>query len=375
MVIGAPIVMAGIAALWMPRFFIQHVNFVYVLGALIVVQAGQTIQGLNGQAWGAELSEDYHERTRIQGWRTLFAALAPAVAFGIPLIVERSIPHATNGDKLFYLACVILVLLPLLTLLAVFTVPETPSRVRAKAKSDRLTVLKSWKLLLSNRTMLRLVVIDILAAIPFSISTAVNFFYTAYVLKAPAMQSTLLLLAFFVSFVSMPVWIRISRHFEKHKLLAFTSMMTALLTLLLFLWGPGDVLPFAITISLIGIFSSGPGFLLPSIVADVVDSDTLATGEQRTGTFYALTQMTAKFAPTVAVMFVFPYLQWAGFDPSGHHNTPQSIMALKYAFVFFPPIPFLAVAWLLWTFPIGRKEQEEMRRQIRETHGSGGKSG
>jgi Na+/melibiose symporter-like transporter len=368
-VIAAPILLAGTIMLCMPRLFIGHMTFAYALVGMCVLQTGWSIANLNAQAWGAELSEDYHERSRILGWRAVIASVAPVIAFSIPILVERLEPHATNGEKLFYIALTVMLLLPLFTALALAFVPEGPSRVRSKPKQERMNLLKSWALVFKNKNMVRLIVIDILAYMPFSVSAAISAFYITYVLQAPKMVSSLLLCAFFGNLVSMPMWVRISKHFEKHKLMAIANIAAAVVSSLQVLWGPGDWLPFAITIAVMSIFTGAPLFLMQSMVADVVDSDTLATGEQRTGAFFALIQMTQKFAPTLGVMLVFPYLQWLGFDPSGHHNTPQSIAALRYVFGIFPPIPMVIVACLLFTFPLGKKAQEELRVKIRETHG------
>jgi Na+/melibiose symporter-like transporter len=372
--IGMPVVLAGTVLLCMPRFFIQHMTFLYALVAMCIMQVGITITGLNAQAWGAELSADYHERSRILGWRAIVAALAPLFAFGIPIIIERFDPHPTNGEKLFFLAAAVIVLLPILTLLALIFVPEAASPVRAKPKHERMKFLKSWLQVFKNKNMVRLIVIDILAAMPFSVSTAISAFYVTYVLDAPRMVSSLLLCAFAGGLLSMPIWIWTSKHFEKHKLMAFATIGAACISATQVLWGPGDALKFGICVTVLGVFTSGPGFLLRSMVADVVDSDTLETGEQRTGAFFALVEMTQKFAPTIGVMLVFPYLQWLGFDPSGHHNTPEGIAALKYVFAIFPPIPMVIVAWLLFTFPLGKKEQVELRRKIHEVHGQDAKT-
>lgn len=60
-----------------------------------------------------------------------------------------------------------------------------------------------------------------------------------------------------------------------------------------------------------------------------------------------------------------------GFDPKlGLDNAPESIAALKYSFVIFPPIPMLIAAVLLYTFPLGRREQEVLRQKIEAVHGT-----
>lgn len=374
LVIGTPLLLVACLLLFIPQLFVERMTVAYALAAMCLLQLGQTIYGLNQSAWGAELSDDYFERSRIQGWRAAIGGLAPLVAFGIPMVVERTsdAPEVANGEKLFYIALFVLVTLPVFTALAVGFVKERPSRVPSSLAS-RLGMLESWWRLIRNRIMLRLIVIDVFAVLPFSIATAINFFYVAYVLEAPAAMSSVLLVVFIAGLASMPMWVRISQRFEKHHILTVAYLAGAALSTLLALLGPGDVIPYAVIASALAVFTSGPMFILRSIVADVVDSDIVDTGEERAGTFYALVEMTAKFAPAVAVPLVFPFLTWMGFDPAlGLDNSPTAIAALKYAFVLFPPVPMLIAAYLLHTFPLGRREQEALRDRIDRMHGRRG---
>jgi glycoside/pentoside/hexuronide:cation symporter, GPH family len=374
LVVGTPLLMAACALLFLPQLFVDQITLLYALAAMCLLQLGQTIYGLNHQAWGAELSDEYHERSRIQGWRAAVGGVAPIVAFGIPMVVELASdnPEMANGEKLFIIAIFVLITLPLATAVVVSKVRERPSRV-APSMANRLDLLTSWRKLVSNRIMMRLIVIDVFAALPFSIATAISFFYIAYVLESPRLVSTLLLTVFVVSLASIPLWIRVSQRFEKHKLLTFTYSAGAVSSMTLIFLGPGDVVAFAVIAGLLGIFTTGPAFVLRSIVADVVDSDTVATGEERTGTFYALVEMTQKFVPAIAVPLVFPFLSWMGFQPElGLDNDPAAIAALKYVFVIFPPIPMLIAAILLYRFPLGRIEQEALRRELEAKHGARG---
>lgn len=370
LVIAAPIMMLSCVMLFLPQVFVDHMTIAYAMFAMCLMQVGVTIFGLNTQAWGAELSDDYHERSRIMGWRGIVAGMAPFLAFGIPAVIEQVNPGASNGQKLFWLAAFILPTLPLFTWTAILLVGERPDRVR-RDRADRMSILKSWVALGKNTIMLRLLLIEVAGALPFSISTAITVFYVTFVLEAPSVAATALLAAFAGGFLSMPLWMKLTQRFQKHRILLFAYVIAAASVLPLAFLGPGDVWLYAACIFVNGVFTSGPMFIMRSIIADVVDTDLLATGEQRTGTFYALTETTQKLIPTIAVTFVFPMLQWVGFDPSSKTNSQESIDALRYMYGLIPPIPMLLTAVLLYTFPLGRKEHEEVRRQIAEKHGAG----
>lgn len=360
-VMSIPILMLSCVLLFMPQYFFGEVTFISVLAVMCVMQVGTTIYGLNGTAWGAELSDDYHERSRIMGWRQIVGAVAPLIAFSIPMWVELTGESATNGDKLFWLAIFVLVTMPFFVGLALFSVGER--KIVHTAEKD-IDIWTSVKILISNKLMVRLVAIDILNAIPMSIMGSTLFFYVQFVLETPQYMSVVMIAIFATTILAVPVWMRATRGVEKHKAMAFATVIGGLLQVLYFFYGAGDIILFAITAMFVNAFLSGPSFLLRSMTADVIDSDTVQTGRQRTGTFFALLEMSTKFAPTIAITMVFPYLDFMGFDPTGQANTPETILALKYVFVIFAPLPMFLAAYLLYNFPLGSKQQEELRRRI-----------
>ncbi len=371
LVISAPVLMLACAMLFMPMYFTKHVTIVYAFAGLTLLNLSQAVFGLNGFAWGAELSEDYDERSRIMGWRMAVAGLAPLLALGLPSVIEQLNPQATTGDKLYWVAVVFLVLLPVSVALAVSLVGEQPNRLAAKPKAERMTFAQSWASIVTNKMMLRLIAIEVMGLLPFAISSAINVFYVTFVLQAPGVTATTLLFAFAGGLLSMPVWMWLAQRFEKHRLLMIAYLCTPLAVIPQAFLGPGDVIPFIIIVAVTGVFSSGPAFILRAIIADVVDTDVLETGEQRTGTFYAIVEMTQKLIPTVAVALAFPFLQLMGFDPSSKTNTPEAINALRLTFGLFPPIPLLLTALLLWKFPLGRAQHAELRAKITAKHGAG----
>jgi glycoside/pentoside/hexuronide:cation symporter, GPH family len=368
-VIGAPIVMMASALLFMPRFFIEHMTVTYAMVAMCILQVGQTVVGLNIYAWAAELSEDYNERSRIMGWLSIIRSLSFMV-MGIPAIIEWIDPTATSGDKLFWLAMFTLAMLPLSVGVAVTFVAERPDRIVRKKTADRMDVLKSWIALAKNKVMRRLLAIEIVGLLPFSISTSINVFYVTFVLQAPGATASTLLGAFFGAFLATPVWMWLSKRVQKHKLLLVAYVGSAIVLFPTIFLSPGDLMVFAMIVFLSGAFNACPTFLMRSIIADVVDTDILETGEQRTGTFFALIEMTQKLIPTVAVTFIFPFLQFMGFDPASKTNNPEAINVLRYVYGLFPIFPLLLTAFLLWTFPFGKRQQEAVRAKIRMKHGA-----
>ena len=364
LVMSAPLVMIGCAMLFMPTLFIHHVTSVYVLVAMLVLNMGATVTGLNSAAWGAELSADYHERTRIMGWRGAVSSVAPIVAFGIPAAMEWLHHGVTTAEKIAVLGWVALFLLPATLAAAIFSVGEKP-HPPVEEHDDGPGLWLSLKLLITNPLMLRMMAALTLAAIPSSVMLSLFVFYVSYVLRRPDIASSLLVIALFAAMVSLPFWMWVAKGREKHRVVATALVLMGMIQFGYLFLGPGDVLAFCIILFGVGFSGTGAsGFLMQSIMVDIVDSDTEVSGRERTGAFFAILETITKLAPTLALTIVFPLLQFMGFDPTGKHNSASSINAIKYCYALAPTIPALLGCWIMWGFPLGSKEQAELRARI-----------
>ena len=95
-ILGVPLMMLAIYKLFIPG---TEVTIVYFVLWMMMMYLGSTIIGIPYGAWGAEISEDYHQRSRIvsgrEGW-TLIGLLISAL---IPLAIEVSSEGMATGES------------------------------------------------------------------------------------------------------------------------------------------------------------------------------------------------------------------------------------------------------------------------------------
>ncbi len=373
LVISTPIVMLSCAMLFTPQYFTEKPAFWYVLLATILFNFATTLQNLNATAWGGELSTRYTERTRIMGWRSGVGAVARLTAFGIPAYMELLDPTATTGDKLHALMWAAVILLPLTVLIAIVSVPEKPVEVLPHAERPTFTpleILLTLKRMFTNKYLGWLLLVDVLQAGPTAVKAALFVFYVSYIMKAPGLSATLLLAVYAATVLSTPIWMFFAKGREKHRLLAIAVLLYGCSQATMLFWGPDQLFFFIVAIAVNGAMNAGPAFLMQSIMADIVDSDTVLSGKQQTGAFFAVLETTTKLAPALVVIAIFPMLQHFGFDPTGKHNTADSLNAMRITFALAPTIPVLLAGVLLWNFPLGSKKHGELRAEIESARAS-----
>jgi Na+/melibiose symporter-like transporter len=180
-----------------------------------------------------------------------------------------------------------------------------------------------------------------------------------------------LLLGYFLAgLVGIPIWSLVARRLGKHKTwVVAMAVACGAFAFTPFVVGEGDVIPFLI-ISIVSGIGFGADLVLPSAIqADVVDVDTKASGEQRTGLFFALWGIATKLSFALAAVSL-PVLHSVGFDATAldavgkSTNGPDALFALAMLYAAVPVALKLVAMAMMWNFPLNAERQREIRSEI-----------
>ncbi len=304
-------------------------------------------------AWGAEFVSGYAERARVAAWREsagLLGMVAAAVLYAA---------GPTPADGLALVFAFLALSLPLTFAALLLRVPEP-----ADLSRRRLPLREAATLALRNRPFLRLLAAWFVNGAANALPAALFLFFVEHRLQAPDWAGPLLVVYFLAAVAGAPVWSALARRAPKHRVWGWAMLWACAI----FVWvpalGPGDVWAFA-AISVLSGFALGADLALPpAIQADVVDADTAATGEQRTGAYFAVWSVATKAAQAVAAGVALLTLDLAGFDAAAETNGPAALLALSLLYAAAPvALKLLAIA-LVWRFPIDEAAQAALRARI-----------
>lgn len=349
-------VLPASAALWSLFVPPAGAGAMYLLGWTAILYLAWTMLQLPYTAWGAELSDDCHERSRIAGMREGFVILGTLAAVALPPALLGA--EAGRGASLALLAQALVALLPAAVALALAVVPEPPVRAH-----DGPGWRAGLALLTENGPFCRLVLAYLLNGIANGLPAILFLLFVEDRLQLPAATGPMLATYFLAGIAGVPLWLRLSRSWGKHR----TWVAAMLWASAAFCWapllGPGDFWPYFALCALSGL-ALGADLVLPvSIQADVVDLDTAGGGGRRTGLYFALWAMATKLALALAVGLAFPLLDAAGFR-AGAVNQPSALLALALLYGGLPVAFKLAASALVWKFPLDARMQGELRRGI-----------
>ena len=323
---------------------------------LMILYLGYSLTAVAQLGWGATLSDDYHQRSRIFSWWMAAQVLGMILVLLLPPLLGGGAAGGIHAMGWF-----VIVLAPLTVLAMALWVPER-DRVGERPHAS----LAELKALARNPLLLRLILLDVLTSVAPGITGAMFLFYFEHRLGFGAREASLLLLVYFIAgFAAAPLWIALARRIGKHR-----ALMAAGISYACFHFGLSLLPPAGYWIALPAMAIAGLPYiaapsLLRAMLNDAADVDRLETGLDRNALLQALLTSTQKISYALPVAVIYPVLSLIGFNPKpGAGNTENAIWGMTLLFVVSPLILMLAAAWIASRWPLDREAHGKVQEAL-----------
>lgn len=356
---GLPVLVVCVFALYAPPTGLSPSAAAWQLGlGAAGLYLAFTLIDIPLKSWGAELSKDYAERSKVTGWREAFGVAGTLAA----LILMAAAAQAGGGQRagMAAIAMVAAIGAPVLFCLALWRVPEPP--VDGYERREAISWLAGLKIVARNGPFLRLALCTIALVTATAVGTTLVLFYVRHIIGAPEAGPVVLLGSMVVSILFAPFWVWLSGKVGKHRTVALAAGFAALVNLPLGLLGKGDLAIFAALTLLGGTASAAISILVNSMAADVIDIDVARTGKGRAGLYFAVWGMAIKLAVAFAVLLATSIPAAFGFDPKA--AAPEGLAALAWTYALAPAALVALTVPALWRYPITQARQQRLRALI-----------
>jgi Na+/melibiose symporter-like transporter len=333
--LSAPLLAIGMIALFSPPVAGEPALLAWLGVALALVYLAFSLATINHGAWGAELSNDAVERTRVTALREGLALVGVVVASIAPGMLggdggdDAGLPRFAIAFAVFTAFCAVLL----------WRAPVPP-----RAPAPKGAIFAGMAKPLADPLFRPLLAVFLANGIASAIPATLVLFFVADVLQAESRQGLFLALYFVAGAAGMPLWIRLSSAIGKVRAWAI-AMLAAIAA---FVWaallGPGDVTAFAIICALSGLALGADLALPPSILADVIGR---RGGMQSTGAYFGLWTLATKLNLALAAGIALPLLAALGYSPGAADADARDALAFVYAAVPCA-LKLAAVGTLAW---------------------------
>ncbi len=358
--VGAPVLILGAWLAFAPP---ENPSPAYLFLALTTLFFGFALIQIPYVSWGAELSDDYDERSRVVGWREGVGVLGTLTAISSPFIVQQMTGRLDLGLAMFGIAAGVTLLLPLLLAPALILVPERREAAEGEA-ALKLTVREHVAATLNNRELLWFLAATFICFVGVAPGGATGFLMMKHLFHAEYLYPAMVLGEFVTMLISVPLWATLAGRLGKHRAMAASLAWMALWTLPVPFLGQIDPSYVVIATAIRGL-GFGAAFVIPySMVADVIDVDTLRIGRPRAGVLMALAGVNVKLALMIGVFVATAFPTWFGFEPSREINTPQAEFSVAVSYAWLTCLFWIAAVPLFWFYPLTREKQMETRKRL-----------
>ena len=352
--------------------------------ALFVVHLGYAGVSISYHAHGAELSDDYNERTRVTVGREVFGLLGMTLAVVLPTYFTARFGEHEGYVYMGLLFIPITLIFAAPTLLwsppsvhppvvrdnpeahvryfrdwLVGLMPSLGGPTRNMENSGTLRTLVPFFAPLKNRLFRRLLLVFVVNGSALGVAVSVMLFYVEHVLKGNKLQAGIILLIYFgAAAASVPMWMVLSRRFSKTAAWFIAMVITAVAMSMAAFLGAGDFAWFVPIAVITGMGIGADYGLPPSVLADIINSDEGKDTKGDTGAYFGLWALSTKLATAIGAAGSLPVAALLGFNPSQGSYSGSALVVVYIAL----PVAIKAIAALLiWYIRI-----EDSRGSVRE---------
>jgi GPH family glycoside/pentoside/hexuronide:cation symporter len=309
---------------------------------------------------GAELTDNYHDRTRIFGVRHITWTVGSAFALvGMWLLIEARDARATALQVSLFVG-------------ALWAVVRLRERPEYQGRGGTHPYASFQDVFRNPHARLLLVVfgIESLGGATIAILTP---YIAQYIVKAPEQTVYFIGAYMLASVIFVPVWLPLSRRFGKKNLWLFSMVLTAIAFGGMFFLREGSVGLIYLLALAAGTAASCGAMVGPSIQADVIDYDEYTSGQRKEGAYFAAWNFVFKSATGVTLMLTGFVLQYAGFVPNAEQSETARFW-IRALYSIFPFICYGLGALLFTRFSMGEEEHQRIRAELDVRNGSNGGS-
>ena len=361
----------------------DYLKFAIIFFLIIVIKTFSTIYVTPYTALGAELSNDYNERTSIQGIKTIFFLLGLAFVsvFGM-FVFFRPTPEFPSGqlNPSSYSSMGIFssILIIVFALLCFYTtkkyIPILNEHAEKGVSTANLkTLLGAFKEIFLNKSFRNVAFAYMFTNIATALVANTGLHVFTYTFSLSSQQIALIVgIQFLVSILSQPIWSLASKRLDKKPSMVlgiiiciFSSLLFLILVFMKDSISGNSLyfMPFAILAG----FGTGGLFTLPlSMIADVIDLDELNTGKRAEGSYYGCLTLFYKLSQSITLLLIGFILDLVKFDAGLPLQAESTVIILGLMLSIGSGLSFIAALLSLKGYSLNRSKVEDIQKKIAE---------
>lgn len=313
---------------------------------------------------GAEMTQDYDERTSLNFWRSLFCQIASIISGALPISIAAMIGTAVNNVSMGWsiMAGIFAVISAIFILIGW---NGTRGKEMHREESDKLNLKDSLEAL-KNKSFLGVIGIYSSGIAAYSIGLMVNvYFLTDYVGLSENNVTIVLLIFNVAAIIWLPFIPKVSGKYSKRVAwVVFFGIWGLTILLTLIIVRPGSFVSICIIT-----FFGGAGSMVAytvgwAMLPDSIEIDEFKCGKRREGLFYGILTIVQKGSSALVIFIGGLLLEMVNYDETLAVQSAATCEGVRFIYVIGTLFFILLSFFFVWKYPITREKHHKLIKAL-----------
>jgi GPH family glycoside/pentoside/hexuronide:cation symporter len=341
-----------------PNYANAQVNgFIWAALALCLLNTAYTVVNIPYGSLTPELTNDFKERTSLNGFRFFFAVIGTILGASAVGFILKWVGNDHIGFNVVGLLFGVIMALTILT--TFFSVRE-PDHTHTPLPKEKF--LPTFLVVFKNSTYMRLAVVYTFNLIGITFVQSMLIYYYKYIYMSDVSLALLMLLG--VAMASVPVSVLVAKHIGKKRTYQIALGVLAVSCLAIFFFGHTLGANFTLGLMVFAGIGVGFGYVPPfAMLPDVVEVDAVQTKTRKEGSYYGMWTFFSKIGVALAVGIAGIFLGLAHYDANLAIQPASAIFAIRLIIGPIAAVIFIAGILLVNRYPLDEKAYEAIMAQ------------
>lgn len=338
-------------------------DFLYFIICTGLFTLGGTLVGIPTSAWGAELTRNETDRTRIFTIRSMLLNIGGVMYAFLPILaVSRYGSMSVSMLVMHDIATISVIAIPLSVVLMVILVPH-----RTDTGNEQTTLRGVWETLVGNRLLWRYFATIAVTGIGLGMYYGLLYLFFVDHMKLGEAFPYIAIVSASTIFAVSPLWMRLIIKYGKANVWRAALLFAAPISPLIWFFEPGPqaLIP-VFMLTIVGAAILACHFAAaPALLSDIIDYDNLRTGSNKAGNIFSLSLVISKAAFAGGAGSGLLLVGLFGYQP-GAENGSVAVFGLAFGFSILPSLLLAAGGLVLLKYPVSKHKQTVITRRLQQ---------
>jgi GPH family glycoside/pentoside/hexuronide:cation symporter len=323
---------------------------VWAAVALMLLNTAYTVVNIPYSSLTPELTDDYHERSSLNGFRFGFAVFgtilgAAAVQPLVGLFATKPAGFSATG----------LVLGAVMAATALTTAFSVREKDHSKTELPKDGFFATYAAVFRNKPYVILLLTYALNLTGLTFIQTILVYYTKYIYGDEGLTTAAMIALLLVAMACIPISVLVSKRLGKKRTYQISFALMASACAAIFLFGHTLGPKFFIAMMVYAGAGVGFGYVPPwAMVPDTVEYDAKRTGKRKEGAFYGMWTFTSKVGTSLALFATGIILNWGGYVADAVQSEAGKL-AIRLIVGPIPVAILIAAIVLIQFYPLDEK--------------------